>query len=99
MASGPNRSSGTGRILLMPSTTRVSCNSTLPNDGLRADRIVTGVEQRFTIRPNPAIIGIDFVAMPPGGIRTQASRTCGRHSRAATGIDMARAKTTTAARR
>ncbi len=42
--------------------------------------MVAGIEQRFSMRPKPACIGI-----PPGVKRIQASRTCGAQSPAKAG--------------
>jgi len=67
---GARRSSGTARMRLTPSTTRVSCISTSPNAALLAPVIVSGFAHGFSMRPKPAIIGI-----AAGGRRTQPSTT------------------------
>ena len=80
--SGAMRSSGTGRMRLMPSTIFVSCSEVSANAALLAPTMVAGVAQRFSMRPKPAIIAIPSSSIPAGGSRTQPSRTRGEHSRA-----------------
>lgn len=62
---------------LMPPTMRVSCNDVSAKAALRADVMVIGVGQRFSMRAKPAIIG-----MLAGPSRIQPSRICGAQSRA-----------------